>query len=212
MNWVSENIAWVAELTGIHILLCVPAILAAILIAVPVGYFATRRPRAGQPLISALGLAYALPALPLIVIIPAIIGTDLRSPATITVALAVYGVALLVRTAADAFASVDAETRLSARAVGMPAWGMFWRVDLPLAVPVLISGIRVVAVSTISLATIGALVGIPSLGSLLTDGFSRGIIAEVLTGIVVTAVLAALVDALIVLLGRALTPWKAARR
>ena len=73
--------------------------------------------------------------------------------------------------------------------------------------PVLVSGIRVVAVSTVGLVTIGALVGIPSVGTLLTDGFQRGITAEVVTGVVATVALALAVDGLVVLLGRLLTPW-----
>ena len=74
--------------------------------------------------------------------------------------------------------------------------------------PVLLSGVRVVTVSTIGLTTIGSLLGIPSLGSLLTDGFQRGIAAEVITGIVATLLLALLCDALLLLCGRALAPWQ----
>lgn len=209
MTWLSNNLGLIAELTWLHLWLVVPALLLAVVVAVPVGYLAVRRPRAGQPVVSGMTLLYAIPSLPLLVVIPAIIGTSLRSNATIIVALAVYGIALLVRTASDAFAAVDTTTRVSARAMGFNSWQMFLRVDLPLAVPVLISGIRVVAVSTISLTTIGALVGIPSLGSLITDGFTRAIVVEVAAGIVMTALLAFVVDVLLVLLGRWLTPWEA---
>lgn len=211
MTWLRNNVGLIAELTWVHLWLVVPAVVAAILISVPVAYVAVRRPRLGQPVLSALSLLYAVPALPLIVVIPAIIGTGMRSNATIIVALAVYGVALLVRSASDAFAAVDADVRLSAQAVGFSRRQMFTRVDLPLAVPVIVSGVRVVAVSTISLATIGALVGISSLGSLITDGFTRNIVAEVLAGIVMTVLLAVVVDLLIVVLGRLLTPWEARR-
>jgi osmoprotectant transport system permease protein len=88
---------------------------------------------------------------------------------------------------------------------------MFWRVDLPLALPVILAGVRVVTVSTISLATIGALVGIAGLGSLLTDGFQRGITSEVVVGILVTAILALALDGLLLLTGRILAPWRRAR-
>ena len=84
--------------------------------------------------------------------------------------------------------------------------------DLPLAIPVLLSGIRVVAVSTIGLVTIGALIGVPSLGTLLTDGFQRGIVAEVVTGVVATVLLALALDAVLLAVGRALTPWTRLRR
>jgi osmoprotectant transport system permease protein len=89
---------------------------------------------------------------------------------------------------------------------------VFWRVDLPLAVPVLLAGVRVVAVSTVSLVTIGALIGVPSLGTLLTDGFQRGIPAEVATGVIATMLLALFFDAVLVTAGRILTPWTVSRR
>lgn len=209
MTWLRNNLGLIAELTWVHLWLVIPALIAAVLISVPVAYAAVRRPRAGQPLLSALTLLYVVPSLPLIVVIPAVIGTAMRSNATIITALTVYGVALLVRSASDAFAAVDRDTRLSAVAVGFNRWQMFTKVDLPLAVPVIISAVRVVAVSTISLATIGALVGISSLGSLITDGFTRAIIAEVLAGIVMTVILAVVVDLAIIVAGRMLTPWEA---
>ena len=84
---------------------------------------------------------------------------------------------------------------------------MLWRVDLPLATPVILAGLRVATVSTVGLVTIGALIGVPSLGTLLTDGFQRGIVAEVATGVAMTVALALVLDALLILAGRALTPW-----
>ncbi|WP_296140608.1 ABC transporter permease [uncultured Tessaracoccus sp.] len=212
MSWLLANWPRVLELTAQHLLLCLPAVVASVLVAVPIGRLAYRRPRVGEPLLEAATLLYAIPALPLLILIPALVGTPLRSPATMVIALTVYGVALLVRTAADAFASVDPRVRDAAVAIGNSPRSVFWRVDLPLATPVLLSGIRVVTVSTIGLVTIGALVGIPSLGSLLTDGFQRGITAEVATGVVATMLLALVLDLLLLGTERLLTPWAHARR
>jgi osmoprotectant transport system permease protein len=83
----------------------------------------------------------------------------------------------------------------------------FWAVDLPLAGPVIVSGLRVAAVSTIALATVGILVGVTNLGYLFTNGLQRRIIAEVFTGLVVVALLALVIDQLIVAAGRLLMPW-----
>lgn len=207
MTWLSTGWPQVLELTWTHLALSVPAIVLSVLVAVPLGRLAQRWPRVGGIVLASASLLYAIPALPLLIIIPVLLGLPLRSPITMIVALSVYGVALLVRTAADAFAAVDPAVRRSAAAVGFSPSALFWRVELPLAVPVLVSGIRVVVVSTIGLATIGALIGIPSLGTLFTDGFQRGITAEVVTGIVVTVVLASTLDAVCVLVSRALTPW-----
>jgi osmoprotectant transport system permease protein len=209
LTWLSLNWPQVIELTRDHLLLSAPAILLSVLLAVPIGRLAQQRPRLGGPLLGAASLLYAIPALPLLIIIPVIFGIPLRSPATMIIALTVYGVALLVRTAADAFGSVDPRVREAAVAVGHSPRSVFWRVDLPLALPVLLAGVRVVAVSTVSLVTIGALIGVPSLGTLLTDGFQRGIPAEVATGVIVTMALALLFDGLLITVGRFLTPWAA---
>lgn len=207
MTWLALNWQQVVTLAVAHLLLSAPAIVISVLIAVPIGRLAFRRPRIGGAVSATATLLYAIPALPLLIIIPAIAGTPLRSSATMIIALSVYGVALLTRTAADAFSSVDGGVRTAAVAVGHSPRSVFWRIDLPLAVPVLIGGIRVMAVSTIGLVTIGALIGVPSLGTLLTDGFQRGIAAEVATGVIATVVLALLIDAVLVLTGRLLAPW-----
>ncbi|MDJ1370329.1 ABC transporter permease [Gulosibacter molinativorax] len=211
MTWLSANWPQVVSLTIDHLLLSLPAILVSILVAVPIGRLAWRRPRLGRPVLVAAMLMYAIPALPLLIVIPAIFNVPLRSEATMIIALSIYGTALLASTAADAFTSVDSRVREAAIAIGHSRMGMFWRVDLPLAFPVLLSGIRVMTVSTISLVTIGALIGVPGLGMLLTDGFQRGIGAEVATGIIATVALALIADGLLLLLGRAVTPWSRAR-
>ncbi|NLE96586.1 MAG: ABC transporter permease subunit [Propionibacterium sp.] len=208
MNWLSQNWPQVLDHLVSHLALSIPSILISVLIAVPIGRLAFRKPLVGGPLLGAASLLYAVPALPLLVIIPAVVGLSPRSPWVMVIALSLYGVALLVRTASDAFAAVDRHVREGALAVGHSRRSVFWRVDLPLALPVLIPGIRVVTVSTISLVTIGALIGVPSLGSLLTDGFQRGITASVATGIIATMLLALVLDAALVLLGRVLTPWR----
>ncbi|MDF2579220.1 MAG: transporter permease subunit [Microbacterium sp.] len=207
MTWLSTAWPQVLALTWTHLLLAVPAIVITVVVAVPLGRLAHAWPRVGGALLTGAGLLYVIPSLPLLIMIPVVLGIPLRSPATMVVALSVYGVALLVRTAADAFAAVDPAVRRAAAALGYSGPAMFWQVELPLATPVLVSGVRVVTVSTVGMVTIGALIGIPSLGTLFTDGFQRGIVAEVVTGIVATVVLALVLDALCVLAGRVATPW-----
>ncbi len=207
MTWLSHAWPQVFALTWQHLLLSVPAIIFSIIIAVPLGWFASRYPRTGGIILSAATLLYAIPGLPMLILIPVLFSTSLRSPVTMVIALTLYGVALLVRTSADAFRSVDPQVRQAAVSLGYAKQAMFWRVDLPLAVPVLVSGVRVVTVSTVGLVTVGALIGISSLGTLFTDGFQRGIAAEVMTGIIATVVLALFLDSLCLIVGRLLTPW-----
>ena len=194
-----------------HLSLAVPAIVLSVLVAVPLGWLAHRNRRVHGPLLTAVGLLYAIPSLALFILVPSLFGFSIRSDANIIVVLAIYGVAILVRTCADAFDAVPADVRQAADACGYSRWKRFWSVDLPLAVPVTMAGVRVVVVSTISLVTVGSVIGVQSLGTLFTDGFQRGIVPEVLTGLVLTVLLAVAMDALCVLLERLLTPWNRRR-
>lgn len=190
-----------------HVLLSVPAIVISVLVAVPVGLFAARHPRVGNTVVQVTSLAYTIPALPMLVIVPFIVAVPLRSQINVIIALCVYGIALIVRTATDAFRSVPEEVRTAAVAQGMSPSQIAWKVDMPLAIPVLISGLRVLCVSTVGLVTIGALIGVSSLGSLFTDGFQRNITAEVVVGIVAVVLLAVLFDVACLILQRLCTPW-----
>lgn len=207
MKWLTQNVGTVIDLTLAHLALVAPAILLSILIAVPLGRIAHGQRWLRGPALGTVGVLYAIPSLPLFILIPSIFGTGLRSSATAVIVLTTYAVAVLIRSAADAFGSVPLASLSAAEAVGYSTWRRFWGMELPIAVPVLIAGLRVVSVSTISLATVGSLTGIRSLGTLFTDGFQRGIIAEVLTGIALTIVVAVVLDLILAGLGRALTPW-----
>ncbi|MDQ1580538.1 MAG: osmoprotectant transport system permease protein [Microbacteriaceae bacterium] len=214
MNWIANNLDQIGQLTLAHLAIALPPIVLSFVIAVPIGWLANRlrwsrgilRWGSGA-LLTLSGMLYAIPSAPLFFALPSIIGTGLRDPINLVVGLTLYGVALMVRTSADGLAAVDPDVRESATAVGFSDWSRFWRVELPLAAPVLLAGLRVVAVSTVSLTTVGAVLGISSLGILFTDGFQRNIPAEIATGIVVTMAIALVIDALLVQLGRLLMPW-----
>ncbi len=116
-------------------------------------------------------------------ILPPILGTSLVSELNVTVALTIYAVAIMSRSVSDALLSVDPAIRQSATAVGYGSWRRFWAVEFPLAGPVILAGLRVAAVSTISLVTVGVLIGVESLGYLFTNGFQRRIVPEILAGV-----------------------------
>jgi osmoprotectant transport system permease protein len=117
----------------------------------------------------------------------------------------------MVRYAADALDAVEEDTLLAATAMGYGPLRRFLVVQLPLAGPTLLAGLRVMSVSTVSLVPVSALLGVNSLGLLLTDGFQRGIVAEVLAGIGGTVVVALAMDLGLVALGRVLMPWERLR-
>jgi osmoprotectant transport system permease protein len=194
MTWVLANLGLIWERTLDHVVLSLPPIALCFVIAVPLGWLARRYTLSRGIILTGAGLLYAVPSLPLFFVLPAVIGTGLRSPLNVIIALTLYGVALMVRVVHDGLESVDADVRQSASAVGYSTWSRFWQVELPLAGPVLLAGMRVVAVSTVSLVTVGAVIGVQSLGSLFTDGFQRGIQAEIVAGLVATVALALVCD------------------
>lgn len=206
MNWVIDNLDLIGALTVDHLRQSAAAIVLGFAVSVPIGWLAFHYTRLRGPVLTVIGLLYTIPSLALLPLLQ-LFGLPFLSEINLIVALAVYAVAIMTRSVTDGLASVDAVTRDAAVAVGFGTWRRFWTVDFPLAGPVVLAGLRVTAVSTISLATVGALVGATNLGYLFTNGSQRRIVAEVLAGVVAVVVVALVVDLLLVALGRALMPW-----
>ena len=207
MTWVWENLDLIGRLSLEHVRLSVPPIVLGLLFAVPIGWLAYRFRFVRPAILTVVGLLYTIPSLALFVILPVVLGVGFLSEINVTVALTIYAVAILVRSVTDAFGAVSPEVRQAATAMGYSGWSRFWVVELPLAGPVVLAGLRVVAVSTVSLVTVGIFVGVQSLGYLFVNGLQRTIFAEVAAGLVMTVVIALVFDALLVLLGRVLLPW-----
>jgi osmoprotectant transport system permease protein len=207
VNWVLGNLDLIGELTLKHLWLSIPPIIIGFLISIPLGFLAYRFKLTRGLLLTLAGLLYTIPSLALFVILPPLLGISFLSPLNLTIALTIYAVAIMSRSVADALTSVDPAIRQSATAVGFSSWRRFWVVEFPLAGPVILAGLRVAAVSTISLVTVGILIGVESLGYLFTNGSQRRILPEILVGVVLVMVLALIVDYLLVLAGRALMPW-----
>lgn len=207
MTWLLGNLDLIGQLLVRHLMLSLPPIALSLVLAVPVAWLANKVRWLRVPLVSLSSLMYAIPSLPLFIVLPLLLGTNIRDQVNMVVALTLYGLALMVPATVDALGQVDPKVLDAAVAMGHPPVRRFLTVDLPLAGPTMLAGLRVVAVSTISLVTVGAVLGIPSLGQLFTDGFQRGIIEEIVTGLVATVVLALLVDWLLARAGRLILPW-----
>lgn len=212
MSWTLDNLDLVVELTLNHIRLSVIPIVLSFAIAVPLGWLANRNRAVRAVTISAGSLLYTIPSLPLFVMLPYILGTRVLSEINVLVALLIYGVAVMVRSAADALGSVDDTTRQAATAMGFSAWSRFWKVELPLAGPVLLAGVRVVSVSTIALVSVGAIIGSRNLGYLFLNGRQRNNLEEIVLGIVASVLIALVFDLILVALGKVLMPWHTAGR
>ncbi|WP_214370336.1 ABC transporter permease [Pseudonocardia sp. H11422] len=206
-GWIPRNIDLITSLTWEHLWLALVPVVLGLVISIPLGWLAGRTPAARAVLVTVTGLLYTVPSLALIVVLPIVLGTQILDPLNLIAALTVYTVALLVRSVADALAAVPAVTIAAATAMGYRPLRRFLSVELPLAVPVVVAGLRVAAVSNTSMVTVGALVGLGGLGRLFTDGLQRDIPAEIITGIVLVLALALLVDGLLLAIGRWITPW-----
>ncbi len=210
-SWIPRNGELILGLLGEHLLLSLVPVLVGLVLAVPLGRLADRSGAARAVLIPAAGLLYTIPSLALFIVLPGVLGTRILDPVNVVVALTVYTVALLVRSVADALAAVPAAVTTAATAMGYRPVRRFVSVELPLAVPVLVAGLRVATVSTISLVSVGALIGVGGLGELFTDGFARDFPTEIVTGLGLVVALALVADATLLLAGRVLTPWQVAR-
>lgn len=210
MNWIGQNLELIFSLAGVHLRQSLIAILAGFLLSIPLGWLAWRYRLARVPLVSGTGLLYTIPSLALLMILPVLTGMSAISEANLILALIIYAIAIMVRGVVDGLDSVDPAIRSAATAMGYGPRRRFFAVDLPLAGPVILAALRVTAVSTISLATVGILVGVTNLGYLFTNGLQRRIIAEVMAGILAVVLIALLIDLILVWVSRLLLPWSTA--
>ncbi|MFF2344400.1 ABC transporter permease [Pseudarthrobacter sp. NPDC058119] len=210
MEWFLANTGMILERGGQHLVLALVPMVLGLVISIPLAQVARRNNALRSVVLTASSLLYTIPSLALFIILPTILGTRILDPLNVVVALTIYAVALLVRAALDAFDSVDADISQAAQAMGFKPLARFLQVDLPLSLPVMFAGLRVVSVSNISLVSVAALLGVGNLGMLFTDGLQRDFVTEVVVGIIAILVLALLMDAVLVLLERILTPWERA--
>lgn len=207
IDYVSGNTDLILRAFTEHIALALIPVVIGVVVALPLGYLAVRREWLYQPIVTISGVLYSIPSLALFVILPVVIGTKVLSPVNIVVALAIYTVALLVRSVADALRSVDRSVTQAATAMGYRPLRRLVGVDLPIALPVMLAGLRVATVANISLVSVGAIIGVGGLGALFTRGLQIRYLAPIIVGILLSVLLAAVCDTLIVLAQRYLTPW-----
>ena len=192
-----------------HVVLTLVAVGAGFALSIPLSLFVRRFRRTESTVIGLTSVLYGVPSVALFAILVPITGLTAR---TVEIGLTIYTLVIFVRNNLAGLDSVPAEVRDAAAGMGMGSLRMLLRVDLPLALPAIIAGLRVATVSTVALVTVGALVGTGGLGQELYDGFNSFFKAEALTASVLCVLLALVADLLIVGIGRALTPWDRAGR
>jgi osmoprotectant transport system permease protein len=205
MSWAFSNASMLAHLTGQHAYLALVPVLAGLVVSLPLGVACVRFGWLYPPVLGLVSILYALPGLALFVVLIAYTGlTD----TTVMIPLGIYSLAAIFPSVVDGLKSVPTPVRQAAIAMGFGTWRRLITVELPIAVPVIIAGLRVATVSSISLVSVGALIGTGGLGYLFIDGEQRDFTTEIVVGIVLIVVLALVADLVLVAARRLLTPWQ----
>jgi osmoprotectant transport system permease protein len=208
-DWLSRNIDVVLSDLWQHIEITVAALALGAAIAFPVGLIAYRWRRSYPPILAITQVLYTIPSLALFVLLINAFGLGTEP---VIIGLAIYSLVILVRNLVEGLRGVPPEVTDAATAMGYRETKRLFAVELPLALPAIVAGLRVATVSTISLVSVGALIGTGGLGQLFIHGFQIDNPIEIWTGILLTVVLALVADLLIVGGGRLLTPWTRAAR
>jgi len=202
MSYLIENPGEVLRLLGEQLWLTVAALTLAALIALPLGVLAARNRRVRGALLAILGIIYTIPSLALFVLLIPLLGLGFV-PALI--ALVAYAQIILVRNITVGLLGVDAAVLEAARGIGMTVWQCFWRVEIPLASPVILAGVRVAVLTTISIGTLAAFINAGGLGTLLFMGVSQSHPDKIIAGAIGVTALALAANALMrALEGRAI--------
>jgi osmoprotectant transport system permease protein len=202
--------AW--QLTLIHLRMSLIPVVIGLLIAVPLGAAVQRTMALRRLTTVTASIVFTIPSLALFVVLPLIIPTRILDEANVIVALSLYTTALLVRAVPEALDAVPEQVRDAATAVGYRPLARMLKVDLPLSIPVLVASLRVVAVTNISMVSVGSVIGIGGLGTWFTEGYQADKSDEIVAGIIAIFALAVIIDTLIMLAGRLSTPWVRAGR
>ena len=207
MNYLLTHLDDAWELTLIHLWLSLLPLVLGLVIAVPLGAVVHRTKLLRRLTTVTASIIFTIPSLALFVVLPLIIPTTILAPANVIVALTLYTVALLVRAVPEALDAVSPAVLDAATAVGYRPLKRMLKVELPLAIPVLVASLRVVAVTNISMVSVGSVIGIGGLGTWFTDGYQSDKSDQIIAGIIAIILLAIVVDTIIMFAGKAITPW-----
>ncbi len=212
MHYLLTHLDAARALTQVHLRLALLPVLLGLAIAVPLGVAVHRAPLARRLTTATASIVFTIPSLALFVALPVILGTRLLDEANVIVALTSYTAALLVRAVLEALDSVPAQVSQAATALGYSPLTRIMKVELPLSIPNLIAGLRVVVVTNIAMVSVGSVIGIGGLGAWFTEGYNTDKSDQIVAGILVLSAIAVVIDGLIVLAGRVATPWTRAMR
>ena len=205
-QYVQDNADTIVAKLGFHLGLTAETLLIALLVALPLAVVAYWIRPLTAPILAFSGVLYTIPSLALLALLAPLLGPISRT--TVLIVLVLYALLVLIRNALTGLTQVPADVRDAASGMGYGRFGRLWHVELPLALPGIVTGVRLATVSTVALVTVGSLIGNGGLGDLILGGFGHNFYkAEIVTGAVLCVALALLLDLLLAGLGRLLTPW-----
>lgn len=209
VDWIVDNADAIAGRVWEHVQMTVIAVVLGFVIAIALALLIRRVPRLYGPIIGITGTMFAIPSLALFAILVPFTGLSVL---TAEIALVSYTLLILVRNIVAGLESVGPDVVEAATAMGLTSRQRLLQVELPIALPVVIAGIRIATVTTVGLVTVTALIGLGGLGYLIINtGINRFFPTSIYTGVVLSVLLAALADISLLLLQRALTPWSRSR-
>ncbi len=203
-SWVGDHLDDIRDYLILHVQLTVLAVLLGLLLAFPLSLAAIRWPRLYGPILGFTGMLFTIPSLALFILLIPFTGLSVR---TSLIGLTMYTLLILVRNIVEGLRGVDRDVREAAEAMGYTRGRQLFRVELPLALPVIMAGVRIATVTTIGLVTITALIGQGGLGALFINGFTLNFATPIVIGIVLSALLAFAADLALVGVQYWLTPW-----
>jgi osmoprotectant transport system permease protein len=203
-SWIGDHLDDIRDALVQHVQLTVLAVLFGLLLAFPLGLAAVRWPRLYGPILGLTGVLFTIPSLALFILLIPFTGLQIQ---TALIGLTIYTLLILVRNMVEGLRGVDRDVREAAEAMGYTPARQLFQVELPLALPVIMAGVRIATVTTIGLVTVTALIGWGGLGQLFIEGFTLNFGTPIVVGIVLSALLAFTADLLLVGLQHRLTPW-----
>ena len=205
IDWVLDNLDEIGQRLGEHIVMVVVSVAIGFVVSFALAMLARRYPRLYGPIIGVTGTLYAIPSLALFVLLIPLTGLTLT---TGIIALALYTLLILVRNIVTALEGVPADVIESANGMGYAPAQRFWRVELPIALPIIVAGLRIATVTTIGLVTVTTFIGLGGLGYLIINsGTRRFFPTSIYVGVILCVVLAVLADLLLLWAQKRLTPW-----
>jgi osmoprotectant transport system permease protein len=208
-SWVADHIPEITAKLWEHVELTLIAVVVGLLISFPLAVFAFRHRRFYAPITWVTGLLYTIPSLALFVMLLPLFGL---STTTAEVGLVSYTLLILIRNIVAGLDGVPSDTKEAALGMGFTRRQLLWKVELPLAMPVIIAGVRIATVTTIGLVTVTALIGKGGLGFFILQGLEQFFSTPIILGAALSVALALVADGLLLLAQRLLTPWTRAAR